>query len=84
MKSAAVDSTQCKDTVSTDKEDNKVDGNQDARKDGPSIGHNTIIHDGSPFLPCKDLTENQVLKSRHFAITVKFKVRRARKAPGKH
>lgn len=41
-----------KDTVPTDKEDDKVDGNQNARKDRPSIGHNAIIHDVGPLLPC--------------------------------
>lgn len=45
-------SVHVKDTVSTDKEDDKVDSDQDARKDGPSIGHNAIIHDGGPVLPC--------------------------------
>lgn len=44
-----------KDTVSTDKEDDEVDGNQDAWKHGPSIGHNSIIHDVCPLLSCQDL-----------------------------
>ena len=52
-----------KDTVPTDKEDDKVDGNQNARKVRPSIGHNAIIHDVSPLLPCQDLRDAQVLES---------------------
>lgn len=44
-----------KDTVSTDKEDDEVDGNQDAWKHRPSIGHDPIIHDVSPLLSCQDL-----------------------------
>lgn len=39
-----------KDTVSTDKEDDEVDGNQDAGKDRPSVGHDAVIHDGGPLL----------------------------------
>ncbi len=41
-----------KDTVSTNKEDDKVDSDQDAGNDWPSIGHNAIVHDGGPVLPC--------------------------------
>ena len=41
-----------KDTVSTDKEDNKVDGDQDAGNLRPSISHNAIVHDGGPVLSC--------------------------------
>lgn len=41
-----------KDTISTDKEDDEIDGDQDARDDRPSIGHNAIIHDVGPFLSC--------------------------------
>lgn len=41
-----------KDTVSTDKEDDEVDGDQDARDNWPSMGHNAIVHDGGPFLSC--------------------------------
>lgn len=41
-----------KDTISTDKKDNKVDGHQDSRKVWPSIGHDAVIHDGGPVLPC--------------------------------
>lgn len=44
-----------KDTVATDKEDDEVDGNQDAWKHGPSIGHDSIIHDVCPLLSCQDL-----------------------------
>lgn len=41
-----------KDTVSTNKEDNEVDGDKDAREDRPSIGHNPIVHDVGPLLSC--------------------------------
>lgn len=41
-----------KDTVSTDKEDNEVDGDKDAREHRPSIGHNAIVHDVGPLLSC--------------------------------
>jgi len=44
-----------KDTVSTDEKEDKIDGNQDAWDDGPPIGHNAIVHDGGPVLPCEDL-----------------------------
>lgn len=33
-----------KDTVSTDKEDDEENGDQDARKHRPSIGHYSIVH----------------------------------------
>lgn len=52
-----------KDTVPTDKEDDKVDGDQDARKDRPSVGHNAIVHDGGPVLSCQDLRDSQVIHS---------------------
>lgn len=48
-----------KDTVATDKEYDKVDGDQDARKDWPSVGHNAIVHDGGPVLSCQDLRDSQ-------------------------
>lgn len=41
-----------KDTVSTDEEDNEVDGDKDARDDRPPMGHNAIIHDAGPLLSC--------------------------------
>lgn len=44
-----------KDTVSTDEEDDEVDGNQDAWNLGPSIGHDSVIHDVCPLLSCQDL-----------------------------
>lgn len=46
-----------KDTVSTDKENNEVDGDQDAGNDRPSIGHDSIVHDGCPVLSCEDLRD---------------------------
>lgn len=44
------DITGLKDTIATDEEDDKIDGDQDARDDWPSIGHNAIVHDSSPVL----------------------------------
>lgn len=46
-----------KDTVSTDKEDDKVDGDHDAGENRASIGHNAIVHDGGPALSCEDLRD---------------------------
>lgn len=46
-----------KDTVSTDKKDDEVNRNQDARDDRPTVGHNAIVHDVGPLLSCKDLIE---------------------------
>lgn len=41
-----------KDTVSTDKKNNEVDGDQDSRKVWASVGHDAVIHDGGPVLTC--------------------------------
>lgn len=53
-----------KDTVSTHKEDDKEDGDQDARKFRPSIGHNAIVHNGGPVFSCKDLRDSHVIHYR--------------------
>ena len=42
----------CKDTVSTDEEDDEVDADQDPRHDGTSIRHDAVIHDSVPVLTC--------------------------------
>lgn len=56
--------TDVKDTVSTDKQDDEVDRNQDARDDRPAVGHNAVVHDVGPLLSCEDLTE--VKKQKQF------------------
>lgn len=53
------DTVNVKDTVSTNKEDNEVDGDKDARDDRPSMGHDAIVHDVGPLLPCQDLRQSQ-------------------------
>lgn len=57
-----------KDTVSTDKEDDKVDGDQDAWNHRPSVSHNSIIHDVCPFLSCQDLQEVHRFKKVHVTL----------------
>lgn len=46
---------QTKDTVTTNKEDDKVNADHHVGKDGPSIGHDAIIHHGVPVLSSEDL-----------------------------
>lgn len=47
-----------KDTVSTNKQDDEVNGNKDSRKDWPSIGHNAIVHNASPVLSSENLSDS--------------------------
>ena len=49
---AWVQTRMCKDTVSTDEEDDEVDANQDPRHDGTPICHDAVIHDSVPVLTC--------------------------------
>lgn len=54
-----------KDTVTTNKEDDKVNADHHVGKDWPSIGHNAIIHHSVPVLSGKDLQRKAVREERN-------------------
>jgi len=53
-----------KDTVTTDKEDDKVNANHHVREDGPSICHDAIVHNSVPVLSSEDLQQNNTQDER--------------------
>lgn len=43
------------DTVATDEEDDEINTHQHPWEEGPTVGHDTIIHDNVPILTSQDL-----------------------------
>lgn len=53
-----------KDTVATDKEDDKINAHHHVGEDGPSVSHNAIVHDGIPVLSCQNLGKTNHVKTK--------------------
>lgn len=62
----------CKDTVSTDIQDDEINADENSWESWSTMSHNTIVHDGIPLLPSQDLEKTSTKMYHVYALQIKF------------